>query len=225
MQTSKRGGLDPSTYGSWRNQCYRGYNIYCKKKLKELAKITLVHQIFCFVQVRLNRMAWQGWTMNYVLDTDKTFISTRQIWGFVEFLANQRALYKINGTTDSDGAYFASHSHSRSELPTCLTALMVVNIYTMERENPVTGKIHVTKTATNAFLNLHKLGDLQLIGLGTYINVTNCEPANFGTPQFIDSKTKLSYVLCCNAQVGNLHFISTLLSQNKYFGHWANSNL
>ena len=95
-----------------------------------------------------------------------------------------------------------------------------------ERESSYSaGKIHVTKTATNAFLNLHKLGDLQLIGLGTYINVKNCEPANFGTPQFIDSKTKLSYVLCCNAQVGNLHFISTLLSQNKYFGHWANSNL
>lgn len=150
MQTSKRGGPDPSTYGSWRNQCYRGYN-----KLKEFDKITLVHQIFCFVQVRLNRMAWQGWTTNYVIDTDKTFISNRQIWGSVEFLAKQRALYKINGTTDSDGAYFVSPSYSRSELPVCLTALMVVNIYTIERENPVTGKIHVTKTATNAFLNLH----------------------------------------------------------------------
>ena len=132
-------------------------------------------------------------------------------------MANQRALYKINGTTDSDGAYFASHSHSRSELPTCLTALMVVNIYTMERENPVTGKIHVTKMATNAFLNLHKLGDLQLIGLGTYINVKNCEPANFGTPQFIDSKTKLSYVLCCNAQVGEFTFHFNIIIAEQVF--------
>lgn len=60
-------------------------------------------------------------------------------------------------------AYFVCHLPLHFSLPTCVTALIVINIFTLQRENPVTGKIRVTKTATNAVLNLNKAKDLQLI--------------------------------------------------------------